>query len=211
VRYLVVGDDFRFGRARQGDFDMLTRAGERHGFAVANMHTFAIDGERVSSTRVRAALQAGDMAGAERLLGRSYRMSGRVAHGDKLGRALGWPTANIHLHRKVSPLEGIFAVEVFGLPGEPVPGVASIGNRPTVGGTRTILEVYLLDFDRDIYGAHLQVSFLHKFRDQVRFDGLDALKAQIAKDVQATRAYFAAHYTRATARECQPTAGQHRD
>ena len=194
VRYLAVGDDFRFGKGREGDFDLLVVSGKQHGFEVVNMHTFAIDGERVSSTRVRTALQAGDMAGAERLLGRPYRMSGRVAHGDKLGRELGWPTANIHLHRKATPLEGIFAVEVFGVAGEPLPGVASIGNRPTVDGTRTILEVYLLDFDRDIYGAHLQVSFLHKFRDQVRFDSLDALKEQIAQDVDDTRAYFAQHY-----------------
>ena len=161
-----------------------------HGFAVVNMHTFLIDSERVSSTRVRAALNQGDLASTERLLGRSYRMSGRVAHGKKLGRELGFPTANIHVHRKATPLQGIFVVEVFGIEGEPLPGVASLGTRPTVDGKTTILEVYLFDFDRDIYGAHLQVSFLQKLRDEVRYTTLDALKVQIAKDVENARNYF---------------------
>ena len=194
VRYLVVGDDFRFGHDRQGDFALLQQAGTEHGFQVANMHTFAIDGERVSSTRIRAALAIGNMAQAERLLGRCYRMSGRVARGEKLGRKLGFPTANIYLHRKVSPLEGIFAVEVFGLEKEPLTGVASIGNRPTVGGTQTLLEVYLFDFDRHIYGRHLQVSFLHKLREQIRFDSLDELKQQIQRDVDDTQIFFKEHY-----------------
>jgi len=190
VRYLVLGDDFRFGKDRQGDFAMLQAAGRQHGFAVVNMHTFQIDGERVSSTRVRQALNAGNLAGCEQLLGRTYRMSGRVAHGNKLGRELGFPTANIHVHRKATPLQGIFVVEVFGIEGEPLPGVASLGTRPTVDGKTTILEVYLFDFDRDIYGAHLQVSFLHKLRDEVRYTTLDALKIQIGKDVENARHYF---------------------
>jgi len=190
VKYLVVGDDFRFGKGRAGDFAMLQAAGREHGFAVVNMHTFLIEGARVSSTRVRAALERGDLAGAEQLLGRSYRMSGRVAHGSKLGRQLGFPTANIHLHRKATPLQGIFVVEVFGIEGEPLPGVASLGTRPTVDGKTTILEVYLFDFDRDIYGAHLQVSFLHKLRDEVRYTTLEALKIQIAKDVDNAREFF---------------------
>ena len=190
VKYLVVGDDFRFGKGRVGDFAMLQAAGREHGFAVVNMHTFLIEGERVSSTRVRAALNQGDLAQAEKLLGRSYRMSGRVAHGKKLGRELGFPTANIHVHRKATPLQGIFVVEVFGIDGEPLPGVASLGTRPTVDGKTTILEVYLFDFNRDIYGEHLQVSFLHKLRDEVRYTTLDALKVQIAKDVENAQAYF---------------------
>ncbi len=192
VKYLVVGDDFRFGLNRAGTFETLKQAGEQYGFQVVSMHTFEIDGARVSSTRIRAALQAGDMAAAEKLLGRSYRMSGRVAHGEKLGRELGFPTANIHLHRHVSPLQGIFVVEVFGLDQEPVQGVASIGTRPTVNETRALLEVYLLDFDQDIYGRHIQVSFLHKLRDEARFDSLDALTRQIHKDVEQTRNWFAA-------------------
>ncbi len=194
VKYLVVGDDFRFGRGREGDFDTLVAAGREHGFQVVNMHTYSVDGERVSSTRVREALERGDMRAAERLLGRHYRMSGRVRHGDRLGRELGFPTANIWLHRKVSPLEGIFAVEVFGLEREPLAAVASIGNRPTVDGTRTILEVYIFDFDAEIYGRYLQVAFLHKLRDQLKFDSLEALREQIARDVRETQAFFTQYY-----------------
>lgn len=190
VQYLVVGDDFRFGKDRTGDFAMLQAAGTEFDFQVVNMHTFMIDGQRVSSTRIREALGSGDLATAERLLGRSYRMSGRVAHGDKLGRQLGFPTANIHLHRKATPLQGIFVVEVFGIEGEPLPGVASLGTRPTVDGKKTILEVYLFDFERDIYGKHLQVSFLHKLRDEVRYTTLEALQAQIACDVEDAKKYF---------------------
>lgn len=190
VRYLVVGDDFRFGRQRRGDFTMLVAAGRKHGFQVVNMHTVTIDDERVSSTRIRAALATGDLALAEKLLGRPYRMCGRVAHGDKLGRTLGFPTANIYLHRKVTPIKGIFAVEVFGLKDEPLAGAANIGTRPTVGGTRTLLEVHLLDFNDDIYGAYVQVNFLRKFRDEKRFDSLDELRLWIEKDVVDVRAFF---------------------
>ena len=190
VRYLVVGDDFRFGHKRRGDFDMLAAAGAKHGFQVVNMHTVTIDEERVSSTRIRATLAAGDLATAEKLLGRPYRMCGRVAHGDKLGRTLGYPTANIHLHRKATPITGIFAVEVFGLKIEPVPGAANVGTRPTVGGTRTLLEVHLLDFHEDIYGEQVQVNFLRKFRDEKRFDSLDELRRWIARDVEDVRAFF---------------------
>lgn len=190
VRYLVVGDDFHFGCRRRGDFAMLEAAGRRHDFQVVNMHTLAIDGERVSSTRIRAALGAGDLALAEKLLGRSYRMCGRVAHGDKLGRTLGFPTANIHLHRKVAPIHGIFAVEVFGLEKEPLAGAANIGTRPTVGGTRTLLEIHLLDFSEDIYGACVHVNFLKKFRDEKRFESLDELRHWIKQDVADVRAFF---------------------
>jgi riboflavin kinase/FMN adenylyltransferase len=194
VKYLVVGDDFRFGRQRAGNIEHLREAGQQYGFQVVNMHTFEIDGERVSSTRVRRALEAGDMHAAERLLGRDYRMSGRVAHGNKLGRELGFPTANIHLHRKQTPLQGIFAVEVYGLDQEPLRAVASLGTRPTVDGTRALLEVYILDFDQDIYGRHIQVSFLHKLRDEEKYDSLELLKQQIDIDVKQTRAYFAAQH-----------------
>jgi len=190
VRYLVIGDDFRFGRQRAGDFDMLSKAGEAHGFEVVNMHTFGLDGARVSSTRVRAALGAGDLNEAEKLLGRPYRMSGRVAHGDKLGRSIGFPTANIHLHRQATPLRGVFAVELYGVHGEPLPGVANLGTRPTAGGLRTLLEVHLFDFDADIYGAYVHVEFLHKLRDERRFDSFDALKAQITIDAQQARDFL---------------------
>jgi riboflavin kinase/FMN adenylyltransferase len=190
VRYLVVGDDFRFGRHRQGDFAMLQQAGREHGFQVVNMHTFAIDHDRVSSTRIRDALSEGDLEMAERLLGRPSRMSGRVAHGDKRGRKMGFPTANIHLHRCKIPLIGVFAVQLFGLDEEPVNGVANIGIRPTIGDDKALLEVHLFDFNRDIYGEHVQVHFLHKIRDEQRFDGLEALMAQIELDCAEARDYF---------------------
>ena len=191
VKYLVVGDDFRFGAGRKGDFEMLQRAGNEYGFEVANLHSFRIGGERVSSTLIRQALAAGNMENAEKLLGRPYRMCGRVAHGDKIGRTLGIPTANIYLHRKVSPVQGIYVVEVFGLKGEPLQGVASVGNRPTVGGTKPLLEVYIFDFNDDIYGKYLNVDFLHKIRDEKKFESLDELKKWIEDDIVKARDWFA--------------------
>ncbi len=193
VRYLVVGDDFQFGKGRSGNFAMLKQAGKDKGFQAVTMRTFSVDGERVSSTRVREALEQGNLEQAEKLLGRPYRMCGRVAHGDKIGRTLGIPTANIFLHRKRSPLHGIFVVEVFGLEHEPVWGAASIGSRPTVGGTRTLLEIHLLDFDDHIYGKHLQINFLHKIRDEEKYDTMDVLKARMMKDIEETRDWFAEH------------------
>ncbi len=190
VRYLVVGDDFRFGKERRGDFAMLQRAGAKHGFEVVTMHTFEIGGSRVSSTRIREALHAGDLALAEQLLGRPYRMCGRVAHGNKLGRTIGFPTANIFLHRKETPVDGVFAVEMFGIEGEPVPGVANVGTRPTVDGTRSLLEVHLFDFAADIYGEYVFVDFLHRIREERRFESFDALKAQILLDAESARNYF---------------------
>lgn len=190
VKHLVVGDDFQFGKARHGNFAMLQQAGREHGFDVVNMHTFNIEGERVSSTRIRQALASGDLQSAEKLLGRPYRMCGRVAHGDKIGRTIGIPTANIHLHRKVSPVQGIYVVEVFGLQGEPVPGVASVGTRPTVGGTRALLEIHLFDFKQDIYGRYLNIDFLHKLRDEEKFDSLDEMKVRINQDMDEARAWF---------------------
>jgi riboflavin kinase/FMN adenylyltransferase len=192
VKYLVVGDDFRFGLNRTGTFDTLVKAGEKYGFQVVSMHTFEIDAKRVSSTRIRHALENGDMAGAEKLLGRRYRMSGRVAHGEKFGRELGFPTANVHLHRHASPVQGIFVVEVFGLDKEPLQGVASVGTRPTVNETKALLEVFLFDFDQDIYGEHIQVSFLKKLRDEEKFASIEKLKQQIQMDVEQAQAYFAA-------------------
>jgi riboflavin kinase/FMN adenylyltransferase len=128
---------------------------------------------------------------AEKLLGRPYRMSGRIAHGDKLGRKLGFPTANIHLHRQRVPLQGVFAIQLFGIDEEPVNGVANIGTRPTVTGeNKPLLEVHLFNFNRDIYGEHVQVHFLKKIRSEQRFDSLDALTKQIAKDCSAAEHYF---------------------
>jgi len=189
VRYLVVGDDFRFGKGRQGDFAMLQETGIAQGFQVAAMHTFNVDGTRVSSTAIRDALARDDLAAAEKLLGRPYRMCGRVVHGDERGRGIGFPTANIHLHRKSSPVSGVYAVEMFGLDEEPLAGVANVGTRPTVGGAESRLEVHLLDFDQDIYGRYVHVDFLHKLRPEQRFDSLEELVAQIRKDAEAARAF----------------------
>ncbi|AFI84013.1 bifunctional riboflavin kinase/FMN adenylyltransferase [Methylophaga nitratireducenticrescens] len=191
VRYLVVGDDFRFGKGRHGDFALLQQAGKRHGFQVVNMHTFAIDDMRVSSTRIRKALQDGDLAMAEKLLGRPYRMSGRVAHGDKRGRKMGYPTANIHLHRAKVPLNGVYAVQLYGIDEEPVNGVANIGVRPTISGSdKAILEVHLFDFQSDIYGEHVQVYFLKKLRDEHKFASIEQLIEQIHIDSAQARNYF---------------------
>lgn len=190
VKYLVVGDDFRFGKGRLGSFELLRQAGQQYGFKVVNMHTFNIDDERVSSTLVREALAQGDLKLAERYLGRPYRMCGRVAHGDKRGRAIGVPTANIHLHRKVTPVKGVYVVEVFGLEGEPVGGVANVGTRPTVDGTRTLLEIHLFDFDQDIYGRYVQIDFSHKLRDEERFDSFEELKQRIYQDMDEAQAWL---------------------
>ena len=190
VRYLVVGDDFKFGKDRKGDFALLKKMGEEHNFQVVNMHTFAIAETRVSSTRIRQALTAGDLMLAQTLLGHPYKMSGRVAHGDKRGRTLGYPTANIHLHRAKVPLTGVYAVRLYGLEDEPIDGIANVGVRPTIGEGNTLLEVHLFDFNKDIYGENVQVYFLHKVRDEKKFDGLPALVAQIERDCQSARNYF---------------------
>jgi riboflavin kinase/FMN adenylyltransferase len=192
VRHLIIGDDFRFGRGRGGDFAMLQQAGIEHGFGVEAMHTIDLGGERVSSSAVRETLAEGDLEHAARLLGRPYRISGRVVHGDKIGRGIGFPTANIQLKRKRVPLMGVFTVMVSGLGERDLPGAASLGVRPTVDQRRKpVLEVHLLDFDRDIYGSHVAVHFLHKLRDEMKFESLEALKAQIARDVATARDYFA--------------------
>lgn len=194
TRQLIVGDDFRFGRGRQGDFTLLQAAGQRLGFDVMAMPSIVVGGERVSSSGVRRALAAGDMDHAARLLGRPYGMDGQVAHGDKIGRQIGFATANIRLKHNPLPMTGVFAVEVGGLGEQPLPGVANLGVRPTVGGalgsTRPLLEVHLFDFDRDIYGTHIAVRFVRKLRDEQRFPTFNALKAQIAADAAAARAFF---------------------
>lgn len=190
IRHLIIGDDFRFGRGRQGDFSLLQTLGALSGFSVEAMGSVTVDGERVSSSGVRRALADGDMAHAAKLLGRPYMMDGQVVHGQKLGRQLGFATANLRIKHNPLPMTGVFAVEVGGLGDEPLPGVANLGVRPTVGGTRPLLEVHLFDFDRDIYGAHISVRFVHKLRDEQRFPNFDALKAQIAADAAAARAFF---------------------
>ncbi|HSC79099.1 MAG TPA: bifunctional riboflavin kinase/FAD synthetase [Chitinolyticbacter sp.] len=189
VRYLLVGDDFRFGAKRAGDFDLLKAA---TAFETHNLATVALDGGRISSTAVRDALVSGDMDHAADLLGRPYSISGRVVGGDKLGRELGFPTANIQLRHNRPPMLGIFVVEVAGLE-RTYQGVASLGVRPTVkgAGAAPVLEVHLFDFNRQIYREHLQVRFLAKLRDEAKFDGLPALIAQIGRDCDDARAWFA--------------------
>ena len=194
TRHLLIGDDFRFGRKRTGDFAMLQRFGAGHGFSVEAMPTLEIDGERVSSSAVRDALIAGDIEHAERLIGRPYTMSGRVMHGDKLGRTIGFPTVNIQINRNRAPLAGIYTVTVDGVNGKAWPGVASLGVRPTVtknGAAR--LEVYLLDYAGDLYGRHLRVHFLHKQRDEQKFGSLAELTAAIALDCENAREILARH------------------
>ena len=190
VKYLVVGDDFRFGKGRIGDYALLQQAGKTHGFPVATMQTFNIGNHRVSSTRIRVALNEGDFNSAEALLGRPYWMSGRVAHGDKRGRTIGFPTANIFLHRNAVPVNGVFAVEMRGIDNRPIPGVANVGTRPTVDGSRALLEVHLFDFNREIYGRHVQVSFLKKLRSERKFESFELLKRQIELDAEQARAFF---------------------
>jgi riboflavin kinase/FMN adenylyltransferase len=191
VKHIIIGDDFRFGKGRAGDFDMLVAAGQKHGFAVEAMHTVEVKGERVSSSAVREALAEGDLEHAARLLGRPYCISGRVVHGDKIGRKIGYPTVNVQLKRKRVPLAGIFAVNVTGVDKRHLPGAASLGVRPTLGqGLRAVLEVNLFDFDREIYRDHITVHFLHKMRDEAKFDSLDDLQAQIGRDVANIRNYF---------------------
>ena len=190
VKHLIVGEDFRFGRGRRGDFALLRTLGERFGFVVEAMPDVTVDGLRVSSSSVRQALADGDMSLAANLLGRPYMIDGKVAHGDKIGRQLGFATANIRIKHNPLPMTGVFAVEVAGLGESALQGVANLGIRPTLGGTRPLLEVHLFDFDRDIYGAHISVRFVKKLRNEQRFPNFDALKAQIAADAVAARAHF---------------------
>lgn len=191
VKYLVVGDDFRFGKDRAGDFKMLKVAGEKHGFEVVDTQTVTDETTRISSTRIREALTAGDMAQAAELLGRSYTMAGRVAHGDKRGREMGYPTANIAIHRKATPVSGIFVTRMHGLEQGVVDGVSSLGVRPTFEGDgKAVLEVHLFDFNQMIYGENVEVEFLHKIRDEEKFDTMKALIEKIHDDADKARAWF---------------------
>lgn len=193
ARWILVGDDFRFGARRAGDLSMLKQAEAECGFRVHAMHSVRVDGTRVSSTGVRETLAAGNLPGAECLLGRPYSISGRVISGASIGRTLGFPTANIQMRHNRPPLAGVFAVQVRGLAAHALPGVASLGTRPTVASNaRPSLEVHLLDFDRNIYGRHLRIEFLRKFRDEEKYADVETLRRQIAVDVENARTYFSA-------------------
>lgn len=197
IACVLVGDDFRFGYHRLGNIALLKQLGQKLGFAAENMPSYSYQEQRVSSSRIRLALEQGDIKLAEALLGRSYGISGKVAHGDKRGRTLGIPTANIFLHRKVVPVQGIYVVRTHGLLPHPVNGVANVGNRPTVGGGRTLLEVNLFDFNQDIYGRHIYVEFLHKLRDEEYYSSLELMCKQIFIDIENAKNYFRA-YTHST-------------
>lgn len=189
MRRLLVGDDFRFGARRVGDIALLRAHADRLGYAVEQMPTLTDGGERISSSAVRAALEHGDMATARTLLGRPYAISGRVLHGAKLGRQIGFPTLNLRVAHKRPAVNGIFAVHVHGIDERASPGVASVGLRPTVDASgRWVLEVHLFDFARDVYGKLVRVEFLHRLRAEEKFDSIDALTAAIARDAQAARA-----------------------
>ena len=191
VRWLLVGDDFRFGARRSGDFTLLKALASSSAFEVEAMTSVAAAGERVSSTAIRARLEQGDFSGAQQLLGRPYSITGRVVDGDKLGARIGYPTANVQLKRSKAPLSGIFVVEVEGLAAAPLPGVASLGVRPTVKERgRPTLEVHLFDFDARLYGQRIGVRFLKKLRDEQKFADLDALVAQMGRDAELARNYF---------------------
>ncbi len=190
THHLVIGDDFRFGENRLGDFVLLRQCGREFGFDVENSDTLLIDGHRVSSTRIRACIQDDDFEQAEQLLGRPYSLSGKVSHGQKLGRELGFPTINIKMGDKTLIVKGIFAVRVKGIDNRVLPGVASIGTRPTVNGVDTILEVYILDFDQDVYGYCVDVEFLHKIRDEEKFESLEILTSHIEDDIRLAKNYF---------------------
>ena len=190
VRHLVVGDDFRFGCDRAGDFKLLQGVGQERGFTVENTRTVTVDGERVSSTRVRNALNVNGLKEAERLLGHPYRIHGRIVYGRQLGRQLNAPTANILLNQ-MPALRGVYVVRARLETGEWCDGVANIGLRPTVDGKRPSLEVHLFDFAGTLYGQHLEVVFRHSLRDEVKFDSVDELRQQIARDFDNARAWLA--------------------
>jgi riboflavin kinase/FMN adenylyltransferase len=199
ARYILVGDDFRFGAKRAGDYAMLDAAGPAQGFDVARMKSYEVHGLRVSSSAVRQALAAGDMAQVESLLGRSYSISGHEVHGRKLGRELGFRTLNLRFAHAKSAAMGIYAVRTHGLGEQPLDGVASLGVRPTVEDAgRVLLEVHCLDWPARLgaegaYGKLVRVELLHKLRDEARFDGLEALTAAIEQDVQDARVCLASY------------------
>ncbi|TCI02140.1 bifunctional riboflavin kinase/FAD synthetase [Corallincola luteus] len=192
VRHLVVGDDFCFGKARRGDFKMLVEAGQRYGFGVESTQSFRLQQQRISSTLIRQALADGQLDKAATMLGRPYSISGRVSHGDKKGRLLGFPTANLALKRHKAALSGVFAVKVRLFNGEPdCDGVANIGYRPTMNGQQARLEVHLFDYVGDLYGQRIEVQLLSKLRDEIKFEAFEQLTAQIKLDVEQAKACFA--------------------
>lgn len=192
VKHLVIGDDFRFGKARQGDFALLKSKGETCGYKVEDTGSFLVTRQRVSSTLIRSALQNGELDKAEAMLGYPYSVCGRIVHGDKRGRTIGYPTANIRMVRQNSPVSGVFAVTMTGINDKEILGVANVGVRPTVdGGNAVVLETFLFNFNQDIYGRYVEVHFKQKIRAEQRFQTVDGLIAQIEADVAAAKMIFA--------------------
>jgi riboflavin kinase/FMN adenylyltransferase len=192
LQALGVGYDFRFGREGEASAEFLQSMAPSHGFTVHVVPPVRVSGERASSSAVRSALAVGELAGAQVLLGRRYAMRGRVVRGQQLGRELGYPTANMRLRRIRIPLGGIFAVRVHGIGDDALPGVASLGTRPTVGGSEPLLETHVFDFKGDLYGRELEIEFVARIRDELRFDDLDALVAQMHRDAREARDILAA-------------------
>lgn len=193
VKFLVVGDDFRFGALRKGDFAYLQSEAKKADFDLVSTQSFTVFEQRVSSTAIRDALQNGNLNAAAHMLGRPFTISGRVSHGNKLGRTLGFPTANIPLKRRVSPVSGVYVVDVGGVKeNQRLGGVANVGTRPTLKGKRPLLEVHLFDLKQNLYGRHIDVQLLYKLRDEMKFNSLDELKAQIELDAKAARSWLLA-------------------
>jgi len=192
TRHLVVGDDFHFARRREGSIEQLQRASRALDYTIEQVPSVIVDGVRVSSTAIREALAAGEMKRATALLGRPYRMSGKIIKGKKVGRTLGFPTANVELRRRQSAVMGIFAVRVAGLPGGSKDAVASLGTRPTFEGTKPLLEVHIFDFDEDIYGEYIHVDFIARLREEIKYDKVEELVAQMHRDADNARSALAA-------------------
>jgi riboflavin kinase/FMN adenylyltransferase len=193
TKHLIIGDDFRFGKNRQGDFKLLKEASNKFSFGLSDTKSYKLANCRISSTAIRQALEHDELELAAKMLGRPYAISGRVVHGDKQGRKLGFPTANVLLKRRVSPVSGVYVVEVCGCKDKPEQrlfGVANIGSRPTVAGIRQQLEVYIFNFDGNLYGHAIEVILVKKIRNEQRFESLAALTAQIALDSQAAKTYL---------------------
>ena len=187
VRSVIIGDDFRFGCDRKGDFSLLQKYGKKYQFSVIKMDSHCIKNERVSSSLIRDALANDALSKADKMLGRAYTICGHINHGDKRGRTIGFPTANIHLQRTETPLSGVYSVTMHSKKFGDVAGIANLGRRPTVGGERVQLEVHLFDFDQSIYGMHVCISFQHKIRDEVKFKSFDDLKQQIKIDCEKAK------------------------
>jgi riboflavin kinase / FMN adenylyltransferase len=192
AREVWVGENFRFGNARRGDLNMLARVGKAQGFAAQSIESVVADGACISSSRIRGLLAESDFAAANGMLGRAFAIGGHVVHGQKLGRKLGYPTANLRLGSRISPVQGIFAVRVHDVGDRPMPAVASLGMRPTVSssnnaGKEPLLEAHLFDFDGDLYGKKIKVEFVEKLRAEEKFDSLDAMVQQIHRDAAQAR------------------------